>query len=145
MLFDPENTIVKLCALGMSKEQEGLTEEAAKLFSQAWNEAENDTERFIAAHYLARHQRTVADKLKWDEAALELALKINDDLIRSTFPSLYLNIAKCCEDLNDLPKAKKNYELALSFADKLPDDGYGKLIRGGIVSGLERMKLKIED
>ena len=87
----------------------------AELFLQAWNEATNDFEKFIAAYYVARHQKNVSDKLKWLETALQFALKINNDTVKSAFPSLYLNIAKCYEDLNDPDNAKKNYELAISF------------------------------
>jgi hypothetical protein len=54
---------------------------------------------------------------------LQLALKINDDTVKSAFPSLYSNIAKCYEDLSDLDMAKKNYELATSFNDKPADKG----------------------
>ncbi len=122
MLFDPKNNVVKLCAQGMDMEGKGKPEDASKLFLQAWNEATNNFEKFTAAHYVARHQKSIADKLKWDETALRLALKINNDTVKATFPSLYLNIAKCYEDLNDLDNAKKNYELALSFSKQLPED-----------------------
>ena len=43
--------------------------------------------------------------------------------MKSAFPSLYSNIAKCHEDLNDPDEAKKNYELATSFPDKPSDKG----------------------
>ena len=62
----------------------------------------NHFEKFISAHYVARHQENIQDKLKWDETALNLALKINDKNIKGALPSLYLNIAKCHEDLKDL-------------------------------------------
>lgn len=139
MQFDPDNNIVKLCAQGMGKEGEGKSEEAYQLFTQAWNEATSDFEKFTAAHYVARHQKTVADKLQWDEVALGIALKINDESIKSTYPSLYLNIAKCYEDLNDFDKAKKNYQMALSFTTLLQDDGYASMIRAGITKGIERV------
>ncbi len=139
MNFDPNNHVVKLCIQGM--DSEGRPEEASKLFIQAWNEATNDFERFIASHYVARHQKSIADKLKWDETALNLALKINDDTVSGAYPSLYLNIAKCYEDLGDMKSAGKNYQLALSFTDKLSDDGYGNMIKGGILNGIERLKL----
>lgn len=142
MQFDPDNHVVKLCAQGMGKEAKGKDGEAARYFLQAWNEATNDFEKFTAAHYVARQQTTVADKLKWDETALNLALKINDDKIKSSYPSLYLNIAKCHEDLEDLEKAKKNYQLALSFSNLLPDDSYGKMIKMGIINGIERVTIK---
>ncbi len=57
----------------------------------------------------------------------------------STFPSLYLNIAKCYEDLNDFDNAQKNYEAALSYQSKLPADGYGQMITSGIKNGLARV------
>jgi len=104
-------------------EEKGKTEEAGKLFLQAWDEATNDAEHFISAHFAARHQKTVSDKLKWLETALRFALKINDDTVKSAFPSLYSNIAKCHEDLNDPDSAKKNYELAASFKHQPSDKG----------------------
>ena len=139
MEFDPSNNVVKLCAQGMDMEGKGRHEEAFTFFLQAWNEATNDLEKLIAAHYVARHQKTVSDKLEWDEAALKLALQIDDDAVKETLPSLYLNIAKCHEDLNDPDNAKRNYSLALSFANYLPDNGYGKMVKGGIMKGLERV------
>ena len=104
-------------------EEKGKLEEASKLFLRAWNEATSEFEKFIAAHYVARHQKNVSDKLKWLETGLQFALKVNDETVKSAFPSLYLNIAKCYEDLNDPDEAKKNYELATSFADKQSDKG----------------------
>ena len=140
MLFDPNNNIIKLCAQGMSLEGEGKKEEALERFQQAWDEAANDFEKFTSAHYVARHQKSMTDKLKWDEIALNFALKINDENMKGTYPSLYLNIGKCYEDLNDFESAKENYELALSFTTFLADDGYGKMIKGGIMNGIDRVK-----
>src|SRR6476660_5013298 len=107
----------------MVMEDKDKPEEASKLFLQAWNEATNDFEKFIAAHYVARHQKNISDKLKWLETALQFALKINDDTVKSAFPALYLNIAKCYEDLSDPGNAKKNYALATSFKDNPSDKG----------------------
>src|SRR3954470_15252040 len=107
----------------MSMEETGKTAEASKLFFQAWDEATNDFEKFLAAHYVARHQKNVSDRLKWLETSLQFALKINDDAVRSAFPSLYSNIAKCYEDLSDLDNAKRNHELANSFTDNPSDNG----------------------
>jgi rifampin ADP-ribosylating transferase len=123
MEFNPSNNIVKLCLQGMGMEENGKPEEASELFLQAWNEATNDFEKFLAAHYVARHQKDISDKLKWLETALQFAIKTNDDAVRSAFPALYLNIAKCYEDLSDPDKAKSNYELALSYKSKPSDKG----------------------
>jgi len=107
----------------MDLEEKGKPEEASRLFLQAWNEATNDFEKFIAAYYVARHQKNVPDKLKWLETALQFALKINDEAVKGAFPSLYLNIAKCYEETGDPDKAKRNYELANSFTDNPSDKG----------------------
>lgn len=138
MIFDPENKIVKLCAKGM--EVEGQPEKAKKLFNQAWEEASNDIEKLTAAHYIARHQSSVADKLKWDEIALKHAFNVKDESFKGVFPSLYLNIAKCYEDLQDFANAQKNYQLALVATENLGDDGYGSMIKKGILNGIERIK-----
>src|SRR3954464_11028883 len=123
MEFNPSNPVINLCVQGMGMEEKDKPEEASRLFLQAWNEATNDFEKFTAAYYVARHQKNVRDKLKWFLTSLQFALKINDITVKGAFPSLYSNIAKCYEDLNDLDKAKENYELANSFADNPSDKG----------------------
>src|SRR3954470_18737261 len=110
MEFNPNNNVIKLCIQGMDMEGKDNPEEARRLFLQAWDEATNDFEKFTAAHYVARHQKNVVDKLKWDLIALDLALKMNDDKMKGSYPSLYLNIAKCYEDLHDFENAKINYQ-----------------------------------
>src|SRR5262245_8552486 len=121
MEFDPRNNVIKLCVQGMAAEEKGKPEEASSLFLQAWNEAANHFEKFTAAYYVARHQETVSDKLEWLETSLQFALEINDVTVQSAFPSLYSNIAKCYEELDDAGNAKKNYELAESFKGKPSD------------------------
>jgi len=123
MEFDPNNKVVKLCVQGLDMEGKGKPEEAGKLFLEAWSVATTDFEKFTAAHFVARQQKEVKDKLKWLETALQFALKVNDEAVKAAFPSLYLNIAKCYEDLSDPDKAKKNHELALSFSNKISDKG----------------------
>ena len=123
MEFNPSNNVIKLCVQGIGMEEKGEPEEARRLFLQAWKEATDDFEKFTAAYYVARHQENVSDKLKWLETALQFALKINDESVKAAFPSLYSNIARCYEDLNDPDSAKKNYELASLFAGTPSDDG----------------------
>jgi tetratricopeptide (TPR) repeat protein len=137
--FDPENKIIKLCAEGMAAEGTGHEEEALNLFTRAWNESSNDFEKFTSAHFVARHQRTVTGKLEWDETALRHALKINDGSLNGSLPSLLLNIGKCHEDLNNIELARTYYMKAHAYISHLPDNGYGKMIRSGIISGIERI------
>ncbi|GEO02783.1 hypothetical protein AAE02nite_04470 [Adhaeribacter aerolatus] len=123
MEFNSNNHIVKRCLQGMVMEENGQPEEASKLFQQAWHEATNDFEKFLAAYYVARQQKNIADKLKWLETALGFALKINNDAVKSAFPALYLNIAQCYADLGEPEKAKQQDALATTFKDKPSDKG----------------------
>jgi len=123
MEFNPGNNVIKLCVQGMAMEEKGNPDEASKLFLQAWNEATNDFEKYLAAYYVARHKENVPAKLKWLETALQFALKVNSESAKSALPNLYSNIAKCHEDLGDVDNAKKNFELANSFKGKPTDKG----------------------
>jgi len=138
MKFDTDNAVVKLCIQGIALEGEGKPGLAADIFQQAWDQSTNDLERFTSAHYMARHQPGTSDKLAWDQLALDSALRITTDDIKSVYPSLYLNIAKGYEDLNHHQEAYKHYSLALSFVDSLPDDGYGRMIKAGVMNGIAR-------
>ena len=119
--FDPNNAIIKLCMSGMGLEDSGNSEDAITMFHKAWHEATDDYERFIASYHLARIQKSISDKLKWMETSLKCALKINDDNVKSAYSTLYLNIAKCYEELGDSENAKINYELSNS-AKGAPSD-----------------------
>jgi tetratricopeptide (TPR) repeat protein len=121
MEFNPNNTVIQLCIQGMNLEDKDKPEEAAALFLQAWNEATNDFEKFIAAWYVARSQLNVSDRLKWYETALQFALKVNNDAVKGAFSSLYSNMAKCYEELGDFAQAKKHSESALASVN-LPSD-----------------------
>lgn len=123
MEFNPNNHVVKLCLQGMAMEENGKPEEASKLFLQAWDEAENDFEKFTASYYVARHQTTTPDKLKWLQTCLQLALQLNNDTVKAAFPFLYSTLANCYEEMGDLANAKKDYEIANSFTNEPSDKG----------------------
>jgi rifampin ADP-ribosylating transferase len=123
MEFNPANKVVKLSLQGLQMEEQGKLEEAAKLFLHAWNEAEDDLEKFIAAHYVARHQKNVPDKLQWLETALHFALTINNDSVNSALPKLYSDIANLYDFLNNAEMAQKNYELANLYKVNPSDKG----------------------
>lgn len=123
MEFNPSNPVVQLCIQGLGMEEKGQPEEAGRLFMQAWNEAADDFGKFTAAYHVARLQKNVSDRLKWNETALQLALSINNDAVKGAFAGLYKKIAKCYEELGDPVRAKKNYELATSAVHKPSDKG----------------------
>jgi hypothetical protein len=140
MNFDPENKVTQLCAQGMSLEGQGNISEAKRLFLTAWSESATDFEKFISAHYVARHQDLPVEKLKWNMTALNFALKVEEESMKTYYPSLYLNVAKCYEDLNNHELARENYQAALSYSVYLSEDGYGKMVKSGIQAGLQRVQ-----
>ncbi|QQT32801.1 NAD(+)--rifampin ADP-ribosyltransferase [Sphingobacterium multivorum] len=123
MEFSPFNNIVKLCLQGMEMEENGNPKEAIKFFLKGFSEASDDFEKFLAAHYVSRHQKTVSERLMWLETTLQFALNINDAIVESAFPSLYTKIAKCYEELGNISKANENYKLAISFKNNPSDKG----------------------
>lgn len=110
--FDPNNIIIRLCITGIELEENGNADEAISIFYKAWNEASDDFDKFIAAYYLARQQKDSKDKLKWMQTSLQCALNINDENVKSAYPTLYTNIAMCYEALLDSDNARINYELS---------------------------------
>jgi rifampin ADP-ribosylating transferase len=107
----------------MGMEDQGKPDEANNLFHQAWNEASNDFEKYLAAYYVARQQEDITDRLKWLETSLQFALDVHSVAATSAFPNLYAKIAKCYEELGDPDNAKRNYELAKTSAARPSDDG----------------------
>jgi hypothetical protein len=123
MEFSPSNHVVRLCLQGMEQEGEGKSDAATELFVQAWSEATNDFEKYLAAHFVSRHQENVAGRLRWLETALQFALKVNDPSVTSALPSLYSNIARCYEETGDHRNAEENHASAIASAAKVPDSG----------------------
>ena len=138
MEFDPNNPVIKLCVEGMNAEGEGNIEQAQQLFQQAWDTASDDFEAFTAAHYLARNQPDPNENLKWNLEALTRADRIADDPMKQHYPSLYLNVAKSYETLEDIPNAVIHYQKAAESSEYLPPGRFAEMIRGGIGAGLKR-------
>lgn len=123
MEFSPHNPIVKLCLQGMSLAEAGKPEAAGRLCMQAWSEATDDFEKFLAAYYVAQQQTVVTEKLHWFETALQCALKSNNLSAHSAWPTLYTNIAQCYKEIGDTAKANQNYTLVASSISKELDPG----------------------
>jgi len=123
MEFNPDNKVVQLCIQGMNLEEKEQPDEAAAIFFKAWNEATNDFEKFVTSWYVARRQQNVSDRLKWYETALQFALKVNNDTVKSAFSSLYANLAKCYEENEDFENVEKHTKLALISVTQPTDSG----------------------
>jgi len=123
MEFDPSNPVVRLCIHGMDMEAKQAPEEAYGLFSQAWDIASNDLEKYLAAYYCARHQAHLSGKLEWLETSLHFALKMDSAGVQSALPALYSGIAKCHEELGNPEQAKKYAEIAREITFHPSDKG----------------------
>ena len=138
--MDPNNPVVKLCAQGIEVEMKGRRDEARSLFLQAWELRQDDVDACIAAHYLARHQESQAETLRWNELALTHAISAPADSVRSFYPSLYLNLGKSYEDLGDTSRARELYEQGEQCIQDAPDGGYGEMVRQGLRNALQRVR-----
>jgi hypothetical protein len=137
--MDPNNPVVKLCAQGIDVEMKGHRDEARSLFLQAWELRQDDVDACIAAHYLARHQESPAETLRWNELALTHGMRASADSVRSFFPSLYLNLGKSYEDVGDSSRARELYEQGERCLDGVPGGGYGDVVRQGLRNALQRV------
>ncbi len=137
--MDPENPIVLLCVKGMRYEGEGRYEDARAQFVQAWEESTDDFEACIAAHYLARHQDTNDQRLKWNLEALKRAQAAGGERVRDFYPSLYLNLGYSYEQLGEKAKASHYYELAGKCVAELSGDRYGNIVRDGLAEARRRL------
>jgi hypothetical protein len=137
--MDPNNPIVRLCAEGMEWEMKGELDKASTLFMTAWEQSADDFEKSIAAHYVARHQKTASDTLRWNQESLDRANAVDDLRVQGFYPSLYLNMGKSHEDLGNREEAKRFYELASTQINQLSGDRYGDIVRDGIARGLQRV------
>lgn len=142
IFIDPENPIVRLCVEGMQAEAEYRMEAAHALFLQAWQGSTNDFEACIAAHYLARHQKTPEDMLYWNQEALTRAEAARDERVEGFYPSLYLNLGYSFEMSGEFTAAKEYYRLAEEKAADLPPGSYGEVVRDAIARGFERIRQK---
>lgn len=117
---------------------------ARERFEQIWAEIGPDGDplhRCALAHYMADAQESPSAKLLWDQRALDAADSLTDEraweyhaslAVRGFYPSLHLNLAKDHQLLGDETNARTHIERAKAVLHVLDDDGYGRMIRGGI-------------
>ena len=99
----------------------------------------DDYEACIVSHYIARLQETTEEKLHWNQESLKYADAVNDERVKTFYPSLFLNVGKAYEDVGNKQEARKYYQLAADSLHTLPDGRYGDIVRDGIAAGLRRV------
>jgi len=137
--MDTNNPVVQLCMEGMQAEGEGKPERARDLFMQAWEAARDDFDACVAAHYLARHQESPEETLRWNQESLNRAEAVADERVGGFYPSLYLNMGWSYEQLGDYAEARRYYTLSCERFGSLGDDRYGDIVRQGAEGGLKRL------
>ena len=142
--MDEHNPIIKLVNEGMKSERKGKIERAQELFVKAWKTSSDNHEKCIAVHFVARHQNSPEDTLKWNIESLNRAKDAPQEKVKSYYPSLYLSIGISYENFGNHMEAKKYYNLAFEKISDLPtgkDSGfYSKGVRESILerrNGLE--------
>jgi hypothetical protein len=137
MYIDPDNPVVALCAAGMAVE--GDREQARTLFERAWSVRRDDYDASVAAHFLARHQATVAETLDWNERALLHAIRVTDGRAGEFFASLYLNVGDSYLAAGRFADADVAAERARANLDALPAGGYRNFVEYGIRGLVDRV------
>jgi len=110
-MIDPENPVVKLCIQITQAEFQGRLEDARRLAGLAWNASRDDFEACIAAHYVARFQKSPQEKLRWNLESLRRAEAAGEQ-VQDFYPSLYLNLGQSHELLGEQAEARRYYTLA---------------------------------
>jgi hypothetical protein len=113
--MDLENPVIKFCVEGTQAEFQGQIDKARSLYQQAWEAVQNDYDACIAAHYMARHQENLNDRLSWNQLALDRANLVKDGSIQDFYPSLYLNMGQSFELLGNDVEAKRYFDLAANL------------------------------
>lgn len=109
--MDTSDPVVRLCIEGTRAEFEHRQDDAIAFYWQAWKTAKDDYQACIAAHYVARFQKTPQDTLFWNQEALHRANAVECEKIKEFYPSLYLNIGHSFELLGNQNEAKRYFDL----------------------------------
>jgi hypothetical protein len=134
--MEAQNPVTQFIVQGMKAEVEGRPDAAADLFLQAWDVAVDDYDACIAAHYVARHQKTPNDTLHWNQVCLDRADKVGDERVRGFYPSLHLNLARAHVDLGDREAARDHFRRAAERIHDAAAGPYGEGIRFAVAKGL---------
>jgi hypothetical protein len=127
---------VRFCAAGMAAEADPIA--ARSYFTQAWEARRDDYDASIAAHYMARHQPTAEDTLRWNELAVTHAETVQGDRAYPLLASLYLNLGDSYLAVGRAEDAALAAESGVAAVGHL-SGGYGAFV----AAALEQLKTRI--
>jgi len=123
MPFDPNNPIVQRCLRAMAVQPADATQ-SRRIALEAWEEATDDFERFLAAYHTARFEEHDAQRIRWLEISLEHATRSGDLSARSALGALHAKLAEAHDARGDREQAAKHRALAESVGKSTsPDPG----------------------
>ena len=128
--IDSTNPVVALCAEGMAAE--GTPETARLLFERAWAARRDDYDAAIAAHFMARHQPTAAETLRWNALAVRHAEAVPDGRAAGFLASLYLNLGDAEANVGDMVAAAASAQRAAAHLAAVPAGGYREFVALGV-------------
>lgn len=129
-MIDPTNPVIALCAEGMAAE--GTPAEARRLFERAWAMRRDDFDAAVAAHFLARHQPTPAERLHWNALAVRHALAVADGRAAGLMASLYLNLGDAQATVGEVRAAEESVRRAAAHLTAVPAGGYREFVTLGV-------------
>lgn len=137
---------------GIELSQQGERDAARDLFAEVWAdigaEGGDPLHRCALAHALADVQDAIDAELAWDLDAVAAADQVTDEQaaqagmagpVAALYPSLHLNLGDCYRKLGRLDQAREHLQLGRDAVGALPDDGYGRMIKGGLDRLAERL------
>ncbi|OUS93670.1 hypothetical protein [Rhodococcus sp. NCIMB 12038] len=146
--MDTPDAVMARIAQGQERAVGGDREGARRIFEEVWDalQGSGDTAPdplhvVTLAHYMADVQTDPAEELRWDLRALDAADSLTDDRakehhsslsVAGFYPSLHLNVAAARHALGQSIEARHHLDRAAQCCEHLADDGYGRMIRGGI-------------
>jgi hypothetical protein len=150
-MAEPDEIMTRI-GKGIELRTMGERAAARSLFSQVWAEIgpEGDAlHRCALAHSMADAQDDPREELRWDLLALDAAESVTDErarqagvtgTVRGFYPSLHLNLGEVYRKLGDVEKATDHLVLGRAAVDALGDDGYGRMIAGGLDGLADRLR-----
>ena len=156
---EPRDAVMARISAAVAAVGGGDREGARAQLAAVWAEIQSGDplHRCFLAHYMADLQDDVRDELRWDlralaaaddvteERAQEFAREFNGALdVRALYPSLHLNLGDDYRRLGAAAQAREHLVLAQRCMHVLPDDEYGRMIRGGIANLAQRLGMTIQ-
>lgn len=137
---------------GIELSQRGERDAARELFAEVWTDIDGERgdpfHRCALAHAMADVQDDARDELTWDLLALQAADLVTDERavqsgvtnpVAGFYPSLHLNLGECYRKLGQLDHAREHLQRGRGAVGALGDDGYGRMVKGGLDRLAERL------